>query len=257
MFANIPHSENCQTTFRRVFEVFEHAVDDDEETISSSEPKGQANLQPRKRRAQEDESTDRVQDFRRVRLMCTMRSPSNIATESDLLRNESESSLSRVGPDKDSSIKESETSLSNEGSERISSDTPDFAATAVPITHAARQALASSKFDTLSKSSYSDQSTAAKTSKRSSLKTSNHTGSPVDTPSKNPIAAPDVSHQDNMSTVINNNDRNTRRYASGGRPLLVGWWTCCRCTSMVNPALDLGRCGICGHFGPCGTCKRH
>lgn len=87
--------ENCQTTFRRVFEVSEDDISDEEETIPFVEPEDSVNLQPGERQAQANKNIDRVQDFRRVRVMCPVRSPSNNASDSDPLWNKFESGLPR------------------------------------------------------------------------------------------------------------------------------------------------------------------
>ncbi|OOF94706.1 hypothetical protein ASPCADRAFT_208367 [Aspergillus carbonarius ITEM 5010] len=35
---------------------------------------------------------------------------------------------------------------------------------------------------------------------------------------------------------------------------MAGWWTCCNCDQMNNPALTSGRCTVCSH-SKCCDCK--
>lgn len=67
-------SENCHTMFRRVSEVHEDVVDPYEEpdALSSASSKLATERQQIKR-AEKNQSVDRIQDFRRVRLICKIR----------------------------------------------------------------------------------------------------------------------------------------------------------------------------------------
>ncbi len=49
--------------------------------------------------------------------------------------------------------------------------------------------------------------------------------------------------------VPRNNDAQCR-----SRPSMRGWWICCGCRNLNNPALCGGRCTVCGHPGPCPSC---
>ncbi|KAF7504319.1 hypothetical protein GJ744_002439 [Endocarpon pusillum] len=141
--------ENCQTTFRRVFKVSEDDIGNEEETIPFPERKDSVNLQPRKRQAQEKKNIGRVQDFRRVRMICPVRSPSNNVSDGDLQGNKSESGWPRDGSYKNWSNDETKPSSSNVGSEKSSSDRSDFAARAVSTAHAIRLSLQSIKSNAL------------------------------------------------------------------------------------------------------------
>lgn len=69
-FSNPLNSENCHTTFRRVSEVQDDIGPAEGQSSPLSVPTGLLPEHRKRKREQEDETTDRIQDFRRVRLIC-------------------------------------------------------------------------------------------------------------------------------------------------------------------------------------------
>jgi hypothetical protein len=56
----------------------------------------------------------------------------------------------------------------------------------------------------------------------------------------------------------------TRRFAllknkagCRSRPSPAGWWRCCCCSHLNNPAFNTGRCSLCPHPGPCRWCIQY
>ena len=49
--------------------------------------------------------------------------------------------------------------------------------------------------------------------------------------------------------IPRNNDVQCR-----SRPSMSGWWKCCQCQNINNPALCAGKCTLCGHSGPGNHC---
>lgn len=62
-------------------------------------------------------------------------------------------------------------------------------------------------------------------------------------------------------TIPNNRNKNNKRNNGGDnsdlvntiRPSMAGWWICCSCESINNPALCPERCTLCPHYR-CGDC---